>query len=108
MFARVCVSKSVMHTFSSGIEMEVLKTFHKQLMVYCFITGGYDDSLISKNPVFGGWNGRATISTDPAMSSQGNPILIIDGKPISPQEITRRYYSLRPLIRLSFVNALNP
>jgi len=42
--------------------------------------------LISKNPVFGGWNGRATIRKDPAMSSQGNPILIIDGKPISPQE----------------------
>ena len=42
--------------------------------------------LISKNPVFGSWNGRATIRTDPAMSSQRNPILTIDGKPISPQE----------------------
>jgi hypothetical protein len=42
--------------------------------------------LISKNQVFGGKNGRAIILTDPAMSSQKHPVLIIDKKPISPQE----------------------
>ena len=42
--------------------------------------------LESRNPIFGGWNGRATIHSDPAMSSQRNPILLIDGEPISPQE----------------------
>jgi hypothetical protein len=42
--------------------------------------------LISKNPIFGGWNGMATIQKSPPVSGQKNPILFIDGKPISPQE----------------------
>jgi hypothetical protein len=42
--------------------------------------------LKSMNPIFGGWNGRATIHTNPSMSSKRNPVLLIDGEPISPQE----------------------
>jgi|GEM_PF-3535189 len=42
--------------------------------------------LISKNPIFGGWNGRATIQKSLPISGQRNPILFIDGKPITPQE----------------------
>jgi hypothetical protein len=42
--------------------------------------------LMSKNPIFGGWNGRATIRKDPSMSSQRIPILFIDGEPVSPRE----------------------
>jgi hypothetical protein len=42
--------------------------------------------LMSMNPVFGGWNGRATIRKDPSMSSQKNPVLFIDGEPVSPRE----------------------
>jgi len=42
--------------------------------------------LMSKNPIFGGWNGRAVIRNDPSMSSQKNPILFIDGEPVGPRE----------------------
>ena len=42
--------------------------------------------LMSKNPIFGGWNGRATIRKDTSLSSQRNPILFIDGEPIGPRE----------------------
>lgn len=42
--------------------------------------------LTSKNPIFGGWNGRATIRKNPSLSSQRNPILFIDGEPVSPRE----------------------
>jgi hypothetical protein len=40
--------------------------------------------LTSKNPIFGGWNMRATIRINPSMSSKRNPVLLIDGEPISP------------------------
>jgi len=40
--------------------------------------------LKSMNPVFGGWNGRAVIRNDPSMPSQRNPVLLIDGEPVSP------------------------
>ena len=42
--------------------------------------------LKSMNPVFAGWNGRATIEKNLPVSGQKNPVLLIDGKPISPQE----------------------
>jgi len=42
--------------------------------------------LKSMNPVFGGWNGRATIQWSLPSSGQKNPVLFIDGTPISPQE----------------------
>jgi hypothetical protein len=42
--------------------------------------------LRSKNPVFGGWNGRATILKRLPDSSHGKPMLVIDGEPISPTE----------------------
>jgi len=49
---------------------------------------GKESKMIVKsmNPVFGDWNGRATIRTNPSMSSKRNPVLLIDGEPISPQE----------------------
>jgi hypothetical protein len=39
-----------------------------------------------KNPIFGGWNRRAAISTNFSMSNHKSPALLIDGKPISPKE----------------------
>jgi hypothetical protein len=42
--------------------------------------------LMSMNPVFGGWNGRATIQKSPPLANQKNPVLLIDGEPISPKE----------------------
>ena len=42
--------------------------------------------LISKNPIFGGWNGRATIRTSPPLANHKNPVLLIDGEPIGPRE----------------------
>jgi hypothetical protein len=42
--------------------------------------------LKSMNPVFGGWNGKATIEKNLSVSGQKNPVLFIDGTPISPQE----------------------
>lgn len=42
--------------------------------------------LISKNPIFGGWNGRATIQNSPPLSGQKNPVLFIDGEPVGPRE----------------------
>jgi hypothetical protein len=42
--------------------------------------------LMSKNPIFGGWNGRATIRKNPSTSSQIIPVLLIDGEPVSPRE----------------------
>lgn len=42
--------------------------------------------LKSMNPVFGGWNGRATIQRSLPSSGQKNPVLFIDGTPISPLE----------------------
>ena len=42
--------------------------------------------LISKNPVFGGWNGRAIIRSNPSTSSQKHPVLFIDGEPVGPRE----------------------
>lgn len=42
--------------------------------------------LESRNPAFGGWNGKASIRKNPSTSSQMIPMLLIDGEPISPQE----------------------
>ena len=42
--------------------------------------------LMSKNPIFGGWNGKAEIRTSPSMSGQTNPVLLIDGEPVGPRE----------------------
>ena len=42
--------------------------------------------LESRNPAFGGWNGKALIRKNPSTSHQVIPVLLIDGEPISPQE----------------------
>jgi hypothetical protein len=41
--------------------------------------------LRSMNPVFGGWNGRASIRKHSSLSGQKNPILYIDGEPVDPR-----------------------
>jgi hypothetical protein len=42
--------------------------------------------LMSKNPIFGGWNGRAVIRNGPFHLQSKAPVLFIDGEPVGPRE----------------------
>jgi hypothetical protein len=68
-------------------EMEPVKIFSRSIWYNIhFKKKGVKMILESRNPIFGGWNGRATIRKHASLSSQKNPVLFIDGEPVSPRE----------------------